>query len=124
MDYFDKKPDLTRLPEHLKQTLTKPLELRPDEVHVKLRIYKEIKAAGYNIPNARLLAGPFIPTAEGTKPDGVQIELVDFKGHVPLVMSVLSLEKALIFLKGFIKTYKRCGGDIQSLLGFIEELEK
>lgn len=123
-DFWDRKPDLSRLPEHIKQGVRKALPLREYEVRGKILIFP-VATQGLNHPNGRILSSPYKPrSADESYTEGLQIELLDFGALGPLATFIISLESAPTMFTGLFRSFKRCGGDLAALKQIIEEIEK
>jgi hypothetical protein len=122
--FWSTKPDLTRLPEYLRQTLTQPIPMRVAEVRAQTIIFPLTSEYGLNHPNGRLRAMVHIPQGDKVNViDGIMVETYDFTGHKPLTASILKREAIPEFLKGYITAYIR---DKQSWSEFdklVEELK-
>ncbi len=106
--YWNTKPDLTRLPEHLRQALTQPIPMRVGEVRAQNIIFPMIQEYGLNHPNGRVR--PMLHVPDANKPNqvsGIQLESYDFTGHKPITMCVMRNEALGEFLKGYITSYIR-----------------
>lgn len=121
--YWNSKPDLTRLPEHLRQTLTQSIPIRSGEIRAQTIIFPLIQEQGLNHPNGRVRALPYTPKADVMTSEGVQLESSNFTGHKPIYVTVIRTAECPEFLKGFIACYVRATGNWDSVDNLIAELK-
>lgn len=120
---WNSKPDLTRLPEHLRQALTQPIPIRPAEIRVQTVIFPLIHEHGLNHPNGRLRAMVYTPKVETDVIEGVQLEASTFTGHKPIYATILKTADCAEFLRGFITAYVRANKSWDKVDSLIEELK-
>lgn len=106
----DIKPNLSKLPAHLRKDLTKQIPLRENEVYSRIVIYSD--KPGLNYPNGRVFAEVYNkdPNAPSSIPEGVQISLSDYSARIPLVGFVLEKEDVLPVLRSMAQAYLSLGG--------------
>jgi hypothetical protein len=121
--YWNSRPDLTRLPEHLRQTLTQAIPIRPAEVRAQTIIFPLIQEQGLNHPNGRVRALPYIPKADSMQIEGVQFEASNFTGHRPIYVTIIKTSDCPEFLKGMIASYVRAAGNWETFDKLVEELK-
>jgi hypothetical protein len=121
--YWNSKPDLTRLPEHLRQALAQAIPIRPGEIHAQTIIFPLIQEQGLNHPNGRIRALPYTPKADVMTSEGVQLEASNFIGHKPIYVTVMRTAECPEFLKGFIACYVRTTGSWTAFDKLVEELK-
>lgn len=122
--FWNQKPDLSRMPEHLRQTLTQPIPMRPAEVRAQSIIFPLVHDYGLNHPNGRLRAVVHIP--DGSKVntiEGIMLETYDFTGHKPITVNILKREAMPEFLKGYITAYIRNENSWSNFDKLVEELK-
>jgi len=122
--FWNTKPDLTRLPEHLRQALTAPIPMRPAEVRAQNVIFSLVQEYGLNHPNGRLRALVHIP--DGSKVsdiDGIMLESYDFTGHKPIAVNILKRDAMSEFLKGYIAAFVMNTNSWSEFNTLVEELK-
>jgi len=120
--YWNSRPDLTRLPQHLRQSLTAPIPIRPAEIVAQTIIFP-VTDQGLNHPNGRLRALVHQPTADSMRIEGVQLETSTFTGHRPLYVTIVKTADCPEFLRGAITSYVRACGNWDSLNKIVEDLK-
>lgn len=121
--YWNSKPDLTRLPEHLRQSLTQAIPIRPAEVRAQTIVFPLIHEHGLNHPNGRIRILPHQPKAEEIKFTGIQVEASNFTGHKPIYVTVVTTDHCPEFIKGLVASYVRATGSWDSFNSIVEELK-
>jgi hypothetical protein len=112
---FGARPNLARLPAHVKEQMSQPVPLRPEEVLGRLMVFQN--TSGLNHPNARFLVTAFREGAENYSgpPDGAQLDVMDFSGRVPLSSMILPKTTVESLLVGLARCYLEMGGTIGEL---------
>lgn len=121
-DFGDIQPNLSKLPPHLRENISKTLPLRPYEVHSRIFILR--KSPGLNHPNGRVNVSDFYKDAVRPTgvPDGAQIDTTDFSGRLALASFILAKDKVTAVISGLAKSYMRMGGTREELLAAIDEV--
>ena len=119
-DYWDRKPDLTRLPPTLKDSLNKPIPFRPHEVRARVLISPTV---GQNHPNGRFLIAPHRPNSDSSVIEGLRVEALDYAGKLPLATIILKNEDFFQALQGALLAYKKAGGSLAQLVNLVEEID-
>jgi hypothetical protein len=111
----DAKPNLAKLPPQLKQNLTQPIPVRPEEVYGGIHIFK--KTQGLHHPNGRILVSKYYKDAgEESKPtDALQIDFSDFTGRTAVGTLVLKKTQAQVILTSMMRTFLQIGGSVAEL---------
>ena len=107
------KPDLSKLPKHLLETMRGSLALRPGEIRARIHIFRNTKDSGLHHPNGRLYVLPFKPDEISEKRGeraGVQLETFDFRGKVPLNTIIISPDDFSLVMTDLIRAYLYIGG--------------
>lgn len=107
------KPDLSKLPAHLRKNTTEPIPIRDSEVHANIRVFED--KPGLNYPNGRLYATSYTKDHEGGKPEKLQIDGVDFTGKIPIFTVLVRKEDMKDFLRGALIQYMKLGGTEEDL---------
>lgn len=117
-------PNLSKLPQHLRESLTDNIPLRPGEVYGRVLIYR--KTPALNHPNGRVLVTKYYKDAARPigVPDGAQIDLVDFSGHEPLISILLAKESIPAVLGGLVQSFLAMGGSADDLHTAIDAVAK
>ena len=121
--YWNSRPDLTRLPEALRQSLTKSIPIRPAEIVAQTIVFPVVAEQGLNHPNGRLRALIYQPKADSMQIDGLQLETSTFTGHRPIYVTIVKTADCPEFLRGAITSYVRACGNWDSLNKIVEELK-
>ena len=122
--FWDKPPDLSRLPAHNKEGISKPSPMRDSEVRARIIMLPPNPRAGLNHPSGRFYASPYKPNAaDESRIDGIQLEMLDFKGLTPLVLVAIESRELPAMFKQLLRSYKRCGGDMNALRNMVEEID-
>jgi hypothetical protein len=118
-DYWDNSglaPNLSKLPLHIREGMTTPIPIRPDEVNAALMIYKQ--TPGLNHPNARCNVTSFRRDgSSGISIDlGAQIDFSDFTGRIALATAVISKDVLPKVIEGLLRAYMGFGGDLDAVI--------
>jgi len=113
-------PNLSKLPPHLRESLSENIPLRPGEVHGRVLIFRKTPALIH--PNGRVLVTKYYKDAARPVgiPDGAQIDLVDFSGREPLVSVLLVKENVPAVLGGLVQSFLAMGGSADDLHAAID----
>jgi len=112
---FGARPNLSKLPAQVKEQMSQPIPLRPEEALGRLMVFRN--TSGLNHPNARFLVTSFregIDNYSGT-PDGAQLDVMDFSGRIPLSSMILPKETVESLLVGLTRCYLEMGGTGEAL---------
>ena len=99
------KPNLSKLPIHIREALSEPTPLQPNEVHGKLLIQR--RKEGLNHPNARIRVSKLIKTEHGQQIPQLSLEFCTHRG-LALVMSTIDKENLRAFSKAVIQVLRDC----------------
>ena len=118
------RPNLSKLPLHLRESLTETIPLRPGEVYGKVLIFN--KTTGLNHPNGRILVTNYHKDAARPvgPPDGAQIDMVDFSGRLPLATCLLRKKQVPDILRGLMRSFLAMGGTVEELHSAIDTAAK
>jgi len=116
------RPDLSRLPKGLREQLG-PSPMGENEIRSSVTIFQNPDFKGLSHPTGRTQISAHLPDPEKVDEyEGLSINFTDFKGIFPLVCVTFSLKQAKILFKGYIKEYKRSGGNLEELKETLEEM--
>lgn len=116
-------PDLSRLPANLKEQLTSPIPLRPLERYARVIVFN--RTPGLVHPTARLLATDNrSPDNITGRPDGVQVDAMDFTGRIPLVSFIMEKDTTANLLTGLLRSYMNLGGTEADIAGLVTEAKQ
>ncbi len=109
-------PDLSKLPREVRESLTQPIPLRPEEAYATVIIYQRTPAL--NHPNARCNATLYQheENALVNIPMGVQLDFLDYTGRIPLATAVLGPDILKLTLTSMLRVFTRMGGDINAVI--------
>ena len=122
--YLGVKPDLSKLPIHLREAMGKAMPMRETEIYAKIIIFANVRDIGLNHPNGRLQAIAFAPDSEKMNDmDGIQLEMYNFTAQRPLATTIIGRKDFAVFLKGFFKAYMLNKMPLSDVTKIIEELD-
>lgn len=108
-DYQNNSPNLARLPQHLKEQLTRNIPLRPLETYGRVVIFN--RAPGLVHPNGRVIASGYRDPQDTTGPvTGAQLDTMDFSGRIPLASVIMPRDCTRNTIVGLLRAYVDMGG--------------
>jgi hypothetical protein len=105
-------PDLSKLPQHIRDTFSQTLPIRPDECRAAVMIFQVSK--GFNHPNGRCNVAVYKreENAVINMDKGLQLDFAEFSGRQPLATAIIDKDSARTFIAGLLRAYSAIGGDV------------
>jgi len=117
-------PNLTKLPQHIREQIAQPVPLRPSEVRTKISLFQV--TSGLQHPNGRVLVSEFRQDPDNyvNKPDGIQIDGSDFYGRKPLLSIVLDKKTAQPVIENMLRCFLALGATKEELAALVSRAEQ
>jgi hypothetical protein len=118
-NYWDNsnfRPDLSRLPREIRENLSAPTPLRPEEGYATVILFQRTPAL--NHPNARCNASLYRneENALVNVPIGAQLDFADYTGRIPLATVVLGKDVLEKTLSSMLRVYTQMGGNVEDVI--------